>query len=93
MMLKRDNAYVIKQQLASYFADFKSQTLSVGNDSFRFIEGGQLGAECIVFLHGTVGNKSQWRGLMQLLSSRYRVMPLIYRVWRSVTGRKAISIH
>jgi hypothetical protein len=40
-MLKRNNAYVLEQQLASYFADFKSQALSAGNDSFRFIEGGQ----------------------------------------------------
>ncbi|MEH6448513.1 MAG: alpha/beta hydrolase [Oleispira sp.] len=75
-MLKRDNAYVLKQQLASYFADFKSQTLSAGSDSFRFIEGGQADAECVVFLHGTVGNKSQWRGLMQLLSSQYRVISI-----------------
>jgi len=76
VMLKRDNAYVIKQQLASYLADFKSQTISVGNDNFRFIESGLVGAECIIFLHGTLGNKSQWRGLMQLLSSRYRVIAI-----------------
>ncbi|CCK74447.1 MAG: alpha/beta hydrolase [Oleispira antarctica] len=75
-MLKRDNAYVIKQQLASYLADFKSHKLSVGSDDFRFIEGGQSNGHCIVFLHGAVGNKSQWRGLMQLLSSKYRVIAI-----------------
>lgn len=75
-MLKRDNAYVIKQQLASYFGDLKSQQLSIGTDNFRFIEGGQIGAECIVFLHGTMGNKSQWRGLMQLLSNQYHVIAI-----------------
>jgi pimeloyl-ACP methyl ester carboxylesterase len=76
VMLKRDNAYVIKQQLASYLADFKSHQLTVGNDNFRFMEGGQSHAECIVFLHGTVGNKSQWRGLMQLLCKQYRVIAI-----------------
>ena len=75
-MLKRDNAYVIKQQLASYLGDLKSQYLSFGDDCFRFIEGGKADGECIVFLHGTMGNKSQWRGLMQLLSHQYRVIAI-----------------
>ena len=75
-MLKRDNAYVIKQQLASYLGDLKSQQLFICGDHFRFIEGGQVGSECIVFLHGTMGNKSQWRGLMQLLSNHYHVIAI-----------------
>ncbi|OUS39915.1 hypothetical protein A9R00_08690 [Oleispira antarctica] len=75
-MLKRDNAYVIKQELASYLGDLKSQRVSVAQETFRFIEGGPSDAQCIVFLHGTLGNKSQWRGLMQLLSHRYRVIAL-----------------
>ncbi len=75
-MLKRDNAYVIKQMLASYLGDLKSQQILIGHDNFRFIEGGPAEAECIVFLHGTLGNKSQWRGLMHLLSSQYRVIAL-----------------
>ena len=75
-MLRRDNAYVIKQKLASYLGDLKSQQVSVDGDVFRFIEGGPLDAECIVFLHGTLGNKSQWRGLMHLLCHRYRVIAL-----------------
>ena len=75
-MLKRDNAYVIKQQLASYLGDLKSQQLSIAKDNFRFIEGGQADSPCVVFLHGTMGNKSQWRGLMQLLSNKYRVIAI-----------------
>ena len=90
-MLKRDNAYVIKQQLASYFGDLKSKNLSVGSDNFRFIEGGKEGAECIVFLHGTMGNKSQWRGLMELLSKQYHVIAI--SVPGLTVGFKTISDH
>ena len=75
-MLNRDNTYVIKQKLASYLGNLKSQQVSVDRDDFRFIEGGPSDAECIVFLHGTLGNKSQWRGLMHLLRHQYRVIAL-----------------
>lgn len=75
-MLKRDNAYVIKQQLASYLSDFKSYREVIGQDTFSYIEAGPPQAQCVFFIHGTVGNKTQWRGLMQLLSRQYRVVAI-----------------
>ncbi len=75
-MLRRDNAYVIKQQLASYLNDFKSRRELIGQDSFSYIEAGPPQAPCVFFIHGTVGNKTQWRGLMQLLSRQYRVIAI-----------------
>ncbi|MFT6189702.1 MAG: pimeloyl-ACP methyl ester carboxylesterase [Oleispira sp.] len=75
-MLKRDNAYVIKQQLASYLSDFKSHREVIGQDTFSYIEAGPPMAECVFFIHGAVGNKTQWRGLMQLLSRQYRVIAI-----------------
>lgn len=75
-MLKRDNAYVIKHQLASYLSDFKSHREVIGQDTFSYIEAGPVHAQCVFFIHGTVGNKTQWRGLMQLLSRHYRVIAI-----------------
>jgi pimeloyl-ACP methyl ester carboxylesterase len=75
-MLKRDNAYVIKQQLASYLKGFESNREVVGRDAFSYIEAGPPEGKCVFFIHGTVGNKSQWRGLMQLLSRQYRVIAI-----------------
>lgn len=75
-MLKRDNAYVIRQQLASYLNDFKSHREVIGQDTFSYIEAGPPEGQCVFFIHGTVGNKTQWRGLMQLLSRQYRVIAI-----------------
>lgn len=73
-MLQRDNLYVLKNHLASYFGELKRNSVNDGSHTWHYIEGGERTSPTLLFVHGTMGYKAQWRGLMQQLSYRYHVV-------------------
>lgn len=75
-MLKRDNLYLLRQKISSYLGDIGSYVVNEGNVQYRYLESGSEHSDCIVFLHGLLGTKSQWRGLMEELSKTHRVIAL-----------------
>lgn len=75
-MLKRDNLYLLRQKISSYLGDIGSYVVNEGNVQYRYFESGSEHSDCIVFLHGLLGTKSQWRGLMEELSKTHRVIAL-----------------
>jgi len=75
-MLKRDNLYLLRQKISSYLGDIESHVIEEGSTQYRYLESGKGNAPCIVFLHGILGTKSQWRGLMEEFSQTHRVISL-----------------
>lgn len=75
-MLKRDNLYLLRQTLSGYLGDINTHVINEQDGEYRYLEGGKNNSECIVFLHGLLGTKSQWRGLMNELSGTHRVIAL-----------------
>ena len=75
-MLRRDNLYLLRQKISSYLGDIESCVVKEENSEFRYLESGRSHSDCIVFLHGLLGTKSQWRGLMEELSLTHRVIAL-----------------
>lgn len=75
-MLKRDNLYLLRQKISSYLGDIGSYVVNEDNVQYRYLESGSEHSHCIVFLHGLLGTKSQWRGLMEELSKTHRVIAL-----------------
>jgi pimeloyl-ACP methyl ester carboxylesterase len=75
-MLKRDNLYLLRQKLSGYLGDISTHVINVEGDQCRYLEGGRNNSDCIVFLHGLLGTKSQWRGLMKEFSTTHRVITL-----------------
>lgn len=75
-MLKRDNLYLFRQKITSYLGDIESHVIDDGSFKYRYLESGKGNKSCIVFLHGLLGTKSQWRGLMEEFSQTHRVISL-----------------
>jgi len=75
-MLKRDNLYLFRQKITSYLGDIESHVIDDGSVKYRYLESGKGNENCIVFLHGLLGTKSQWRGLMEEFSQTHRVISL-----------------
>lgn len=46
--------------------------MEVDGEEFKYLEGGQ--GETIVFIHGLLGSKTQWRSIMQAYTGKYRVI-------------------
>lgn len=73
-MLARDNIYVLKSQLSSYFGDLKRRTINDGSHTWSYIDSEVSDKPVVLFLHATMGYKALWRGLMTKLASDYRVI-------------------
>lgn len=75
-MFKRDNLYLAQQKLASYLGNIESHVITDSLNQYCYLESGRDNQPCIIFLHGILGTKAQWRGLMESLSTTHRVLSI-----------------
>ena len=64
----------LSRYVRSYLGGLKSLCVEVDKQEWKYLEGGK--GETIVFLHGGIGSKTQWRSLMQEYLQDYRVIAI-----------------
>lgn len=63
---------VLSSHVRSYLGPLKTKSLDIGDNSYRYLEGGQ--GPTVIFLHGMGTSKSQSRSLLQGLTQEYHVI-------------------
>ena len=64
----------LSRYVRSYLGGLKTLCVEVDGQEWKYLEGGK--GEAIVFLHGGMGSKTQWRSLMQEYLPDYRVIAI-----------------
>jgi len=64
----------LSRYVSSYLGGLQSLCMEVDGEDVRYLDGGQ--GETIIFIHGLLGSKTQWRSMMQAYTRRYRVVAL-----------------
>ena len=64
----------LSRYVRGYLGGLHSLCVEIEGEEFRYLEGGE--GETIVFLHGILGSKTQWRSLMQSYTQDYRVLAI-----------------
>lgn len=64
----------LSRYVRTYLGGLKTLCVEVDKQEWKYLEGGK--GETILFLHGTVGSKTQWRSLMQEYLQDYRVIAI-----------------
>jgi len=64
----------LSRYVRSYLGGLKTLCVEVDKQEWKYLEGGK--GETIVFLHGGVGSKTQWRSLMQEYLPDHRVIAI-----------------
>lgn len=64
----------LSRYVRSYLGGLKTLCVEVDKQEWKYLEGGK--GETVVFLHGAVGSKTQWRSLMQDYLPEYRVIAI-----------------
>lgn len=62
----------LSRYVRGYLGGLRSLCVEIEGEEFKYLEGGE--GETIVFLHGILGSKTQWRSLMQSYTQDYRVV-------------------
>ena len=64
----------LSRYVRTYLGGLKTLCVEVDKQEWKYLEGGK--GETVVFLHGAVGSKTQWRSLMQEYLQDYRVIAI-----------------
>ncbi len=64
----------LTRYVRGYLGGLRSLCLDLDGEEFKYLEAGS--GETVVFLHGSMGSKTQWRSLMQAYSGDYHVVAL-----------------
>ncbi len=64
----------LSRYVRSYLGGLKTLCVEVDKQEWKYLEGGK--GETVVFLHGGIGSKTQWRSLMQEYLQDYRVIAI-----------------
>lgn len=64
----------LSRYVRGYLGGLRSLHMDIEGEEFKYLEGGE--GETIIFLHGIMGSKTQWRSLMQAYTSDYRVVAI-----------------
>lgn len=64
----------LSRYVRTYLGGLKTLCVEVDKQEWKYLEGGR--GETVVFLHGAVGSKTQWRSLMQEYLQDYRVIAI-----------------
>lgn len=67
-----EDIQILAKHTLTYLGNLRSRKVDLDGESFTYLEGGS--GPVLLFLHGLGGSKTQWRTVMQQLSSRYRVV-------------------
>ena len=62
----------LSRYVRGYLGGLRSLHMDIEGEEFKYLEGGE--GETIIFLHGILGSKTQWRSLMQAYTNHYRVV-------------------
>ncbi|RLU01587.1 alpha/beta fold hydrolase [Ketobacter sp.] len=62
----------LSRYVRGYLGGLRSLHMDIEGEEFKYLEGGE--GETLIFLHGILGSKTQWRSLMQAYTSHYRVV-------------------
>ena len=75
-MLVFDNPELktLSRYVRSYLGGLKTLRVEVDKQEWKYLEGGR--GETVLFLHGGVGSKTQWRSIMQEYLQDYRVIAI-----------------
>ena len=64
----------LSRYIRGYLGGLRSLCVEIEGEEFKYLEGGD--GDTIIFLHGILGSKTQWRSLMQTYTQDYRVVAL-----------------
>ncbi len=64
----------LSRYVRSYLGGLKTLCVEVDKQEWKYLEGGK--GETVVFLHGGLGSKTQWRSVMQDYLPEYRVIAI-----------------
>ena len=62
----------LSRYVRGYLGGLRSLCMEIEGEEFKYLEGGE--GETIIFLHGILGSKTQWRSVMQAYTNHYRVV-------------------
>lgn len=62
----------LSRYVRGYLGGLRSLHMDIEGEEFKYLEGGE--GETVIFLHGILGSKTQWRSLMQAYTNRYHVV-------------------
>ncbi|MEK5790175.1 alpha/beta fold hydrolase, partial [Acinetobacter johnsonii] len=63
---------VLQQERA--WAGLQSKTLKVGDITWSYSEGGQVGKPIVVLIHGLAGSRDNWNRVANALTGNYHVI-------------------
>jgi len=68
----------LSRYVRGYLGGLRSLCMDIEGEEFKYLEGGKEGskAETIIFIHGMMGSKTQWRSMMRAYTEHYRVISL-----------------
>lgn len=64
----------LSRYVRGYLGGLRSLHMEIDGEEFKYLEGGK--GETVLFLHGMMGSKTQWRSMMRAYSERYRVISI-----------------
>ncbi|AUM14478.1 hypothetical protein Kalk_19495 [Ketobacter alkanivorans] len=62
----------LSRYVRGYLGGLRSLCMDIEGEEFKYLEGGE--GDTLIFLHGVMGSKTQWRTLMQAYTSHYHVV-------------------